>query len=262
MNDLEKYFENNTGRIIDKWMHYFEVYDRHFSKYRGKEITILEIGTWQGGSLQMWKEYFGPKAKIHGMDINPDCKQAEEENIEILIGSQSDRNFLRKVKQQIPQVDILIDDGGHTMLQQQITFEELFDHIKPDGVYLCEDMHTSYWTRWGGGYKRPGSFIDYTKNFIDWLNAYHSRQRSLKINSFTRSAHSLHYYDSILVIEKRPSTPPVAKQTGTVEINWTPGPELKGFEFFKLELRYFYRHKMNRLLNFFNLPFKNGDLLS
>src|SRR6185312_15910237 len=190
MNDLEKYFNNNTGRILDKWMHYFEVYDRHFSKYRGKEVTILEIGTWQGGSMQMWKQYFGDKAKIYGMDINPDCKQVEEENIKIFIGSQSDRAFLRKIKEEIPPIDILIDDGGHTMLQQIVTFEELFDHIKADGVYLCEDMHTAYWTRWGGGHKRKGSFLEYSKNFIDWINAYHSRQRSLKVSSFTKSVNS------------------------------------------------------------------------
>jgi hypothetical protein len=196
------------------------------------------------------------------MDINPDCKQVEEENIKIFIGSQSDRDFLRKIRQEIPPMDILIDDGGHTMLQQQVTFEELFDHIKPEGVYLCEDMHTAYWRRWGGGYKRMGSFMEYTKNFIDWLNAYHSRQKSLKINSFTRSVHSLHYYDSILVIEKRPTAPPLAKQTGVVALNCKPQPELEGFELLKLKWRHWYLRKMNRLLSFFNLPFKNGDMLS
>ena len=118
MNDLENYFNENKKRVIDKWSHYFEVYDRHFSKYRGKEIVLLEIGTFQGGSLQMWKQYFGDKAKIYGIDINPNCKQVEEENIKIMIGSQSDREFLKKVVQEVPPFDILIDDGGHTMLQQ------------------------------------------------------------------------------------------------------------------------------------------------
>jgi cephalosporin hydroxylase len=118
MNDLEKYFRLNDKRLIHKWNHYFEVYDRHFSKYRNKDIVILEIGVSHGGSLQMWKDYFGDKAKIYGIDINPQCKEFEEENIKIFIGSQSDRNFLREVKAQIPPIDILIDDGGHTMVQQ------------------------------------------------------------------------------------------------------------------------------------------------
>jgi cephalosporin hydroxylase len=121
MNDLEEYFRLNDKRLIHKWKHYFEVYDRHFSKYRNKDIVILEIGVSHGGSLQMWKNYFGDRAKIFGIDINPQCKEFEEENIKIFIGSQSDRNFLREVKAQIPPIDILIDDGGHTMVQQIVS---------------------------------------------------------------------------------------------------------------------------------------------
>ncbi len=142
----------------------------------------------------------------------------EEENVEIFIGSQSDRNFLKKVKQAIPPVDILIDDGGHTMLQQRITYEELFDHVKEDGIYLCEDLHTSYWLTHGGGYKRRGTFIEYSKNFIDYLNAYHSEQRSLRVNRFTQAVDSIHYYDSIIVIEKRHREKPHAERTGTRQL--------------------------------------------
>ncbi len=214
MNDLEKYFKANTKRRIFKWQHYFEIYDRHFSKFRNKEIHILEIGVLHGGSLQMWKDYFGPKVKIYGIDINPECKKFEEENIQIFIGSQSDREFLKEIKKQVPHVDILLDDGGHTMEQQITTFEELFGHITPDGVYLCEDLHTSYWEEFGGGYKKSGTFIDYSKNFIDYINAFHSKEDSLKINSFTQSVHSLHYYDSVLVIEKRKMEKPYTLKTG------------------------------------------------
>jgi len=226
MNDLEAYFKQNNKRVIDKWHHYFEVYDRHFSKYRNKEIVILEIGTFQGGSLQMWKHYFGDKAKIYGMDINPDCKQVEEENIKIFIGSQSDRHFLRKVIKEIPPIDILIDDGGHTMLQQIVSFEELFDNIKPDGVYLCEDLHTSYWADYGGGYKLPGNFIEYSKELIDKLNAWHYKKAS-EVDSFTRSANSMHYYDSMLVIEKHPRTEPLASRTGTIYLTESEQPAKK-----------------------------------
>ena len=138
----------------------------------------MKSGYQQGGSLQMWKDYFGKDAKIYGIDINPQCKELEEPNIKILIGSQSDRNFLKEVRRQIPPIDILIDDGGHTMVQQIVSFEELFDYVKEDGVYLCEDLHTSYWIEYSGGHKRRGTFIEYSKNFIDYLNAYHSQQKS------------------------------------------------------------------------------------
>jgi cephalosporin hydroxylase len=203
ISDLEKYFRTNTGRLIHKYTHYFDIYDRHFKRFRDKEVVILEIGVSHGGSLQMWKDYFGKNAKIIGIDIDPRCKEFEEDNIKIFIGSQSDRNFLREVKKSIPMVDIIIDDGGHTMRQQRTSFEELFDHVKDDGVYLIEDLHTSYWALFGGGHKRKNTFIEYSKNFIDYLNAFNSEQKSLKVNTFTKSVDSLHYYDSILVIEKR-----------------------------------------------------------
>lgn len=218
MNDLERYFYDTADdRMINKWMHYFDVYDRHFHSYRGKEVTILEIGVAQGGSLRMWKDYFGDKAKIYGVDLNPNCKQFEEEGVEIIIGSQSDRNFLRQLKERIPKLDILIDDGGHTMVQQIVTFEELYDHIKEDGVYLCEDLHTSYEVRFGGGHKRRGTYIEYSKNFIDQLNAWHSEQSSLPVNNFTRSTDSLHFYSGMLVIEKTPKSKPRSKTNGGVK---------------------------------------------
>ena len=71
--------------------------------------------------------------------------------------------------------------------QQIITYEELFDCVKEDGVYLCEDIHTSYWLSYGAGYKTRGTFVEYSKNFIDHLNAYHSEQQALKVSNFTKT---------------------------------------------------------------------------
>jgi 23S rRNA U2552 (ribose-2'-O)-methylase RlmE/FtsJ len=219
MNDLEKYFLGNTGKLISKWNHYFDVYDRHFSKFRGTDVHIVEFGVFQGGSLQMWKDYFGPKARIYGVDINPHCKQLEEEQVKIFIGDQADKKFLRSIADAIPRIDILLDDGGHTMEQQINTFEVLFPKIDKNGVYLCEDIHTSYWRRYGGGYKKRGTFIEYSKNFIDYLHAWHSKlPRRLAVSDFTRSVTSLHYYDSILVIEKGPREKPAYSTTGTQQL--------------------------------------------
>lgn len=215
MNDLEKYFNNNTGRQLHKWKHYFEVYERHFSRFRGTDVVMIEFGISQGGSLEMWRDYFGPKAMIYGVDINPDCKQFEDERTKVFIGNQEDPAFLKSIADQVDHIDILLDDGGHTMSQQIATFEALFDHIQPHGVYLCEDLHTSYWARWDGGYKRKSSYIEYSKNFIDYIHAWHSKTPNLQVNNFTRSAHSLHYYDSILVVEKRPMNEPIDLISGS-----------------------------------------------
>lgn len=222
MNELEKYFKENTGRLIHKWQHYFEIYERHFSRFRDSDVHLVEFGVFQGGSLQMWKHYFGPNAKVYGVDINPNCTKLEEERIEIFIGDQENRKFLRSLRDRIPRIDILIDDGGHTMSQQINTFEELFPYIDENGVYLCEDLHTSYLPEYDGGYKNDGTFIEYSKNFIDYINAWHSIEKDkLNVSEFTRSAHSLHYYDSVLVIEKRPMEKPFHLKTGKPAISTT-----------------------------------------
>lgn len=214
MNFLTNYFSNNKNNAIHKWLHYFDIYDLYFAKYRGKEVHILEIGVFQGGSLRMWREYFGEKAKIYAIDINPLCKQFESDSIQIFIGSQDDREFLRSVKERIPKLDIVIDDGGHEMNQQIASFEELYTHINDDGIYLCEDLHTSYWEDYGGGYKSPNSFIEYSKNFIDLIHAWHIQNNVVPVNDFTRSTYALHYYDSIIVVEKGVISKPEHKVTG------------------------------------------------
>lgn len=222
MNDLEKYFRENTGRLIDKWHHYFDIYERHFNRFRNKEIVILEIGLFQGGSLNMWRNYFGDRARIYGIDINPECKKFEDVATKVFIGSQSDRTFLKKVFAEMPEIDIFIDDGGHTMKQQIVSFEEGFSHIGANGVYLCEDLHTSYWPDYGGGYKRPGSFIEYSKNWIDALNAFHAKTNRLQVSEFTRSVKSVHYYDSVVVVEKGAVTPPMSSRTGAASVKNLP----------------------------------------
>ena len=215
MNDLEVFFRRHTGRRLHKWLHYFEVYDRHFARVRDRAPVVLEFGVSQGGSLEMWKEYFGRGARLYGVDINPECRRFEEEGVRIFIGDQADRAFLRSLAHEVPRPDILIDDGGHAMAQQIATFEELYPHVQPNGVYLCEDLHTSYWRRWGGGYRRRGSFIELTKGRIDALHAWHSRSPRLQVDDFTRSTHSIHYYNSIVVIEKRPMAEPTDEARGT-----------------------------------------------
>jgi len=215
-NRLEEFFLGNTGNLIHKWMHYFDIYDRHFSKFRNKPVVLLEFGVSHGGSLNMWRDYFGKQARIIGVDINPECKKFASEGYEIFIGSQEDEAFLKKLMKKIGPVDIVIDDGGHTMKQQLTTFENTYDHVKEGGVYLAEDLHTSYWADFGGGLRKQGTFIEKCKDLIDQLNAWHSRDtESLRVDNFTRTTPSIHFYDSIVVFEKATVNEPYHKQIGS-----------------------------------------------
>ena len=198
-NDLFKFFVEKNHRLIHKWLHYFPIYDKWFKDFRGTDLVFVEIGVNQGGSLQMWKNYFGKDAKIIGIDIDERCKQLEEDQITVEIGSQEDIEFLKNFKQRYPRVDILLDDGGHTMNQQIVTFMEMFPHVKDGGVYMCEDCHTSYWEKkyWGDS----PSYIEFMKTMIDVMNAFYMGDK-LPPNYFTMNMGGIHFYDSIVVVEK------------------------------------------------------------
>jgi hypothetical protein len=217
-NPLEQYFFNNPGRLMDKWRHYLEVYHRHFASFRGRRPVVIEIGVYHGGSLQMWKHYFGAGARIVGVDVDPRCRELAEESIDIMIGDQADRAFHAEIRKRYPHVDIVIDDGGHTMEQQIVTFEELYPHVQPHGVYLCEDLHTSYIARFGGALRKGGTFVERSKLLIDSLHGFWQDapevDKALRSDAFTRSAFGLHFYDSVVVIEKRPMSEPRSFKTG------------------------------------------------
>jgi hypothetical protein len=205
MNELQNYYFNNKNKkcSVNKWHHYFNIYEKHLNRYKGKNPIILEIGVAYGGSLEMWNHYFGGQCTIYGIDINPECLKYKNilnaDNINILLGNQEDTNFWDNFIKDAPMFDIVIDDGGHTMKGQITTFEKIYDKIKKDGIYLCEDLHTSYMNEFGGAYKKSDTFIEYSKNFIDLINAY---WWDCPDKSFRQKTHSITYYDSVIVLEK------------------------------------------------------------
>ena len=134
----------NSPYVSTKHTTYFDSYDYFFKNYRNKEITFVEIGILDGGSLFMWRDYFGSRARIIGVDLNPDAKKWEKEGFEIHIGSQSDRNFWEQFTEKVQEVDVVLDDGGHTYSQQIITTESLLPYMKDGGLIVVEDTHTSY----------------------------------------------------------------------------------------------------------------------
>lgn len=201
-------FFDSVEHPSDKWDSYFEVYEKHLAKFVmiGRPITLVEVGVQKGGSLDMWGKYFLPKSRIIGIDIDPACAQLKYDNpnIEVVIGDQSDPSFWDSFLNG-KNIDVFIDDGGHFMDQQILTFEKVFPVLNTGGVYICEDTHTSYMQYNGGGLHRKDSWIEYSKYFIDtlhknWYSDSDPNQDEINVKADGLSAVS--YYDSMVVIEK------------------------------------------------------------
>ena len=211
-NPLKSYFDlNKKGKGILKWVHYFDIYHRYFNKFVGKEVHILEIGVYGGGSLKMWKDYFGSKCHVYGVDIREECKVYENEYTTIFVGNQADRKFWERFKEKVPVIDILIDDGGHQPEQQIVTLEEMLPHISPGGVYLCEDIH-----------KVHNDFISYLHGLVKNLNnMVQMSELSARPTQFQSWIRSIHFYPYVAVIEKAesPEEKFVALKQGT---EWQP----------------------------------------
>lgn len=214
-NPLLGYFMANSGVSIHKWVDYFDVYHRAFSKYRGKPLTFLEIGVQNGGDLRMWRRYFGDQARIIGIDIDPNCKALEKDGFEIWIGDQADPAFWEKFNQVIPSVDIVLDDGGHNMTQQINTLVALFPTLTNGGTYLCEDTHTSYFPAHGGGVNTGGSFLDVVKSLVNEMHAwYHAPLDTIDKSYIANHLYAISVFDSIVVLEKRKKNPPIVLARG------------------------------------------------
>ena len=194
-------FQTNDQHIIHKWKHYFPAYERHFAKFVNTDVVFLEIGCGQGGSLQMWKRFLGPYARIVGIDLRPECKEFAEDQIEIRIGDQSDKAFLQSVCEEFGVPDVVLDDGSHVMSHIHASFSVLYPQLPRNGVYMVEDLHTAYWSEFEGGLERKESFIETCKHLIDELNADHTRG-AVAATEFSRTTLSIHFYDSIAVFEK------------------------------------------------------------
>jgi hypothetical protein len=203
MGELEDEFRRGAGRLVTKWRHYFEIYERHLAPFRGRAVRLLEFGVWHGGSLQLWRRYLGPQAQIVGVDVNPECARLAGEGIEVVIGDQADPATHRGLRERFGEFDIVIDDGGHTMEQQATTFRETYPAVRDGGLYVVEDTHSSYHPHWGGGLRRQGTFIEQAKLMIDQIHALYGPVPGLVPDYITQTAYGLHFYDSMVVVEKR-----------------------------------------------------------
>jgi hypothetical protein len=207
-----------VGQGIWKWNHYFDIYDRHFRRFRGGEVQILEIGVYSGGSLEMWWDYFGSRCQIYGVDIEPTCKAYEGDSIRVFVGDQGDRRFWKRFRSVVPRLDVVIDDGSHRPEDQIVTLEELLPYLRPGGVYLCEDVQGVF-----------NGFALYVLGLAQRLNASpvvenrgnNERRLTCKTEAFQSAVRAIHLYPFVTVIERSDCavTEFVAPKHGT---QWAP----------------------------------------
>jgi hypothetical protein len=138
---LRASFEAITdGPGVWKWRHYLDAYDQWFARFRNQPVHVLEIGIYSGGSLKLWRDYFGPQATITGVDIAPECQTyADPPHTRVFIGDQGDRAFWSRVLSQIEPPDLVIDDGSHRPEHQIVTLECVLPHVTPGGLFVVED---------------------------------------------------------------------------------------------------------------------------
>jgi len=220
MKSLREIFWS-LGKSADKWDPYFDVYETWFSKFRNTAPRILEIGVQNGGSTDMWLEYFGPGTQIVGVDIDPRCLQHAKKDLQIVIGDQGSDQFWKDFfKEQRESFDIIIDDGSHRMHDMKVTFAHANRHVKENGIYLIEDTHTAYWNNssifpdiphgslLNHGLYNHNNICEFAKLAVDVLSNEHMTQYRGRVDQIDeqvadlfKNVKSLHFYNSIIVFE-------------------------------------------------------------
>lgn len=195
--DLRRIFSRLTNRSY-KVDVYFPIYQALFEPYRAiADLTFVEIGVMDGGSLAMWREFFGPKARIIGIDQNPAAEKMREQGFEIFVGDQASSEFWQKFYREVGPIDVLIDDGGHTNRQQIVTVECALNHIRDGGTILVEDVVTSYLKAWGNPSRY--SFMNYAKRVADRMQSRSSRV--LAPNKFSHCCYSVSFYTGMAIFK-------------------------------------------------------------
>ncbi len=215
--DLVDIYSSVAETLVHKWHHYLPIYDRYLAPWRNrheKPLRLLEIGVSQGGSLEMWRRYFGQEAIIFGIDINPACAIFNGRSGAVRIGSQDDPEFLKSVVAEMGGVDVVIDDGSHEMGHIKASLLTLFPLLSLGGTYVIEDLLTAYWREFGGGLTTRDNFFVFLRHMIDDMHHWYHRGSVAHLD-MSRSLTGLHVHDSMVILDKSPVFAPVHSRIGT-----------------------------------------------
>jgi len=210
---------DHRGKVSDKWSFYLQEYERLLSPIRSKKVSVLEIGVQNGGSLEIWNEYFSNSISIVGCDIDEKCSQLvyEDPKVQVVVGDVLTEETQTRILKIQPNFDLIIDDGSHNSLDIIKTFLGLFKQLNSDGIYIIEDLHCSYWDEFQGGLHNPQSAIAFFKLLIDQINEAHWGNKGLAAPLFgdfeyllpeyffedvVSHVRSIEFLDSLCVIRK------------------------------------------------------------
>ena len=217
---LQQHFSAARRRLV-KWTHFFPIYDRLLSSHRGRSITLVEIGVADGGSLEGWRGYLGPAARIIGIDLDPAARQLESDGFEIIIGDQSDPEFWARHLPRIGPIDILIDDGGHTSVQQITSVACALPHMRDGGLIVVEDTHTAYMPTQYPAPRRFG-FMQFARHVVDVMHLRSPlvTERVSDAAGLGRVIHSVQFFESLVVfhVDRRLCGPSQGFEAGSVEL--------------------------------------------
>ena len=202
-DSLVKSWQNSPHPSI-KITSYFPAYVELFGHLVNKECTFIETGVLDGGSLFMWRNWLGPKARIIGLDLNPEAVKWRDSGFEIFIGDQGDPDFWKSSLSEIGSFDALLDDGGHQSFQQIVTAIEAIKFATSDCVIAVEDTFTSFMKDFSA--HGSFSFLEYAKDATDILlgksfgmygNRFPNIKNSEAINDF-KNVYSIQFYNGIV----------------------------------------------------------------
>jgi hypothetical protein len=221
---LLPHFQAARHRVA-KWAHFLPIYEELLGPYRGRAMTLVEVGVGDGGSLEAWRSYLGPAARIIGVDVNPSVKQFESNGFEIIIGDQSDPDFWARHLGAIGPIDVLIDDGGHTSVQQIVTVACAVPHISDGGAIVVEDTHASYMPDEFPAPARYG-FMPFAQHVVDVMhvrNPYVTQPAS-DTAGLGAAIHRVAFHESIVVfhVDRRLCGPSALIEAGVEELAAPP----------------------------------------
>jgi len=130
----------------DYFHKYFEkVYEAELLPYKNNSKLVVELGIETGNSLRIWKQYF--KCDVIGLDKEDRWCNQQIKGCKLYKCDQGIASDLEGISQTINNADIIIDDGSHRMHHQQPTFAILFKALRPGGLFVIEDLHTSQYCK-------------------------------------------------------------------------------------------------------------------